>query len=163
MKFTCKVEDGAMRCTIIADRELKAPVLSCSGMQPLTCLSGGTVVMTLGSTIEVALPDLAPGVPQDVVLRYDDDRHHPVNRAWLPLGPYLRHAGGSIALPPLPSGVDPVTWPAPGPVEGLRLIPAPSRWAPAGGLRHISSIAGDDPALRAWPAAGRQRSAGGLA
>ena len=100
MEFTCEVRDGRMHCSITVDEALRDPVFVCTGMQPMACVAGGDTRATLGSLIEVALPDLAPGVPHDIVLRYDAVKYQPVNRAWLPLGAYLRHAGGVTVLPP---------------------------------------------------------------
>ncbi|SMY06671.1 beta-N-acetylhexosaminidase [Flavimaricola marinus] len=163
MDFTCTLDGGAMRCTITSYTALNAPVFCCSGMQPMACVSGGEVVMTLGSQIEVAIPDLAPGVPHEVVLRYDAEKYQPVNRAWLPLGPYLRHAGGTIPLPPLPAGVDPVTWPAAAPVEGLRLLPAPTSWTPGNGTLPVTGFSSSHPAFGAVTALAERTGLGPFA
>jgi hexosaminidase len=83
--------------------------------------------------MEVQLPDLSPGQPHEITLAYRGD-FIPSNRAWLPMGSYLRLAGGrTVELPPLPRGVAPADWPEVPPFDGLRLIPRPDRWEPAEG------------------------------
>jgi hexosaminidase len=155
MQFTCEVIDGAMHCRVTADRALRGPVFVCSGMGPLRCLSGGEVVRSLGSTLEVAIPDLEPGGQHLLVLGYASGQA-PANRAWLPLGPYLRHDGGTVRLPTAYTGPGPVRWPEAGALDGLGLIPPPTRWSPAGGHRKVERFNSTHPALSAVDAlAGR--------
>ena len=46
------------------------------------------------------LPDLAPGVPHELVLEHAHPDYRPRNRAWLPLGAYLRVGKDCLPLPP---------------------------------------------------------------
>ena len=71
---------------------------------PTEVRSGGVRVRSVGGYTEVALPDLAPGIPHELVIGPETRAFRPVNRAWLPLGPYLRVGGATIPLPPLPAG-----------------------------------------------------------
>ena len=140
LAFAARIEGDTIRCTITADRPLSAPVFCFSLMAPAACRSGGTLTASLGGYAEVTLPDLAAGTPHDVVLAYDNPGFRPVNRAWLPLGAYLRTAGGCLPLPSLPAGRHP--GPAPdAPLPGLRLVPPPDAWHPAPGTAAAPAFA----------------------
>ena len=96
---------------------------------------------------ELQLPDLVAGQPHDFTLAYAVKGYAPKNRAWLPLGAYLRTADGTIALDPLPAGVRPANVRTPEQGDDLRLIPQPTSWAPAGGHLPASAFATDSPLL----------------
>ncbi|MCB1347835.1 MAG: family 20 glycosylhydrolase [Maritimibacter sp.] len=134
--FDVRLNGTEIHCTITVDRALTAPVFCFSLMLPARVVSGGTAGKALGGHIEVALPDLATGRPHVVVVSYRRKRTVPFNRAWLPLGPYLRHADGILPLPPAETGVR--TGPAPEPrVAGsdrLLLCPPPTAQVLTGGV-----------------------------
>ena len=134
-RFDVRVEAREIHCTITVEQALVAPVFCFSLMLPAEVISGGKPVAALGGHLQVALPDLFPGRPHHVVVAYRRKRYVPVNRAWLPLGPYLRHKGGILPLPPAETGVRTGEAPAPraaGPGE-LRLCPPPTAHALTGG------------------------------
>lgn len=149
MKFDAVIDGRTIRCTITSDRPLAAPVLCFSCMAPVTALDGGEKTGGLGSYAEVQLPDLEPGVPHAVTLAHENRDFAPTNRAWLPLGPYLRTGDGPIPLPALPAGLRPRPFPAPGTGPDLRLCPQPSAFAPSGACLEVKAVRSDDPALRA--------------
>ncbi|QYZ71846.1 family 20 glycosylhydrolase [Neotabrizicola shimadae] len=134
MSFDAAIEGRTIRCRIGTDRALKAPVFCYSLMAANRPMSGGVLVRSVAGYSEVALPDLSAGALHEVVLEHVDPEYRPRNRAWLPLGPYLRHAGGVDPLPPLPSGVISGEAPEPPPCPGLRLVPPPQSWAAATGV-----------------------------
>ncbi len=148
MQYSCRIVGMEMLCSIVPNRDLRAPILCCSGMAPLEPVSGGNGIRSLGSYIEIALPDLKAGQAHEVVIKYSGG-FKPANRAWMPLGPYLRCDGEIIALPVTPAGRREPPTAEPAPVDGLALIPQPTRWAPSGGSLEIDGFQCDDPALDA--------------
>ena len=60
---------------------------------------------TVAGYTEVALPDIPAGGRVEVVLACREPGFAPKNRAWLPLGAYLRTKGGVMALPRTETGV----------------------------------------------------------
>lgn len=146
LSFAARIDGPLIRCTIGADRDLAAPVWCFSLMAPARCEAGGEMILGLGGYAEIRLPDLTAGRPHEVVVAHANPDFRPANRAWLPLGGYLRLADGSChPLPRLPAGVAPAPErPAPA-WEGLRLIPQPTLWQPAGGMlaARAFAVAGD--------------------
>lgn len=133
LSFSAEIVGRGVRCLIGTDRPLSAPVFCFSMMAPVEVVSGGTQIESDGGFAAVQLADLVPGMPHEVVVQHRAPEFRPANRAWLPLGPYLRHEGGCTPLPRLPAGV--LAGP-PRPAEeaeGLRLVPPPRTWQPAGG------------------------------
>ncbi len=148
MHYDCKIEGETLICSLTSDRHLKGAVFCFSGMAPLGPVSGGALVKSLGSYTEVALPDLEAGQTHKVVLQYADG-FKPANRAWMPLGPYLRHDGSVLPLPPTQTG-RPFTTPNLAPLKGLLpLAPQPDRWEPTGAYIEIDGINVTDNALQA--------------
>ncbi|PIE06581.1 MAG: glycosyl hydrolase [Rhodobacterales bacterium] len=134
-RFEVEVKDREIHCTITVGEALSRPVFCFSLMAPGEVISGGKPVGSLGGHLQVALPDLVPGRPHEVVVAYRRKRYPPVNRAWLPLGPYLRHAGGILPLPPIEAGVRTGKPPAPKAAGANRLMlcPPPTAAALTGG------------------------------
>ncbi|MCC7321343.1 MAG: family 20 glycosylhydrolase [Rubellimicrobium sp.] len=172
--FDAVIAGTEIHATLTPDRDLTAPVWCLSLMGPGRVIEGGALLTRLGGYLEVRLPDLRAGVPHRIRLAHDDPQHRPANRAWLPLGGYLRLADGSChALPRLPSGV---VQPRPGaaarpqaaaaPWGGLRLVPQPAGWEPAEGTLRADAFApqGDDgaDALAAADALARRSGLGAL-
>jgi len=135
-RFDVRVQDREIHCTITVDAALSAPVFCFSLMAPGEVISGGKPGAALGGHLEVALPDLAPGRPHEVVVAYRRKRYPPINRAWLPLGPYLRHAGGIVTLPSAETGVRTGEAPAPraAGADTLLLCPPPTAQVLTGGV-----------------------------
>lgn len=163
LHFDARIQDRDIVCTITADTPIARPTFCFSLMAPNRVVSGGTMVRRTAGYSEVALPDLAPGVPHRVVLAHQNPDWRPVNRAWLPLGAYLRDgAGATHPLPKLPAGVHPAPRPE-GPLhDGLRLVPRPESWAPTGGTLTATTFAVDHAALAAVSALGQRTGLGPL-
>jgi hexosaminidase len=146
-RFDCRIDGAVIRAVVTVDRPLSAPVLCLSLMAPPRVVSGGTLVRQVAGYGEVALPDLAPGVAHEVVLAHADPAFVPRNRAWLPLGAYLRAGREVIALPEgAPRGVAggaPAAAPPPAPLapDRLPLVPAPAVWRAAEGRLALTALA----------------------
>lgn len=142
--FSARIDGRLIRCLIGTDRALTAPVFCFSLMAPPAVVSGGTLLRRVAGYAEVALPDLAAGALHEVVLEHVDPRFCPRNRAWLPLGAYLRVGRECLQLPPgsdlgLREGEAPD---APKLEAGrLPLVPQPTDWRAAGGEIDCAAIA----------------------
>ncbi len=147
MKYDCRIDGDQLICSLTADRDLVAPVFCCAGMAPLEPISGGSLKTALGSYVEITLPDLRADQPHELRIAYAGG-FTPANRAWLPMGPHLDTALGTIELTPGPLGRK-TTQPAPQKVEGLPLVPQPGHWAPTGDHLETEGFSFDDPALTA--------------
>ncbi len=132
MHFDVTTQGRKIICTITVDTDLICPVFCFSLMAPPQIIAGGILLTHTGGYGEAQLPDLTAGVPHIVTLCYADPALQPANRAWLPLGPYLRHAHGLTALPALPAGVRCQAETSCAPFTGLRLLPQPDTWVPSG-------------------------------
>ncbi|WP_371168975.1 beta-N-acetylhexosaminidase [Aliiroseovarius sp. 2305UL8-7] len=148
MQYTCRIEHGKIIATLTPDRDLTAPILCFSGIGPMTVTAGGIPVGGLGSFTEVALPDLTAGAPHNVTIEYTHG-HSAKNRAWLPIGPYLKVDGDAVPLPFDAGGCVPQVLPDLGPVDGLALVPQPSNHAMTGTVVEISGVDCKDDALAA--------------
>lgn len=144
LTFTARIEGRQIRCRIGTDRALAAPVFCFSLMAAPAVVSGGKLIRRVAGYAEVALPDLAAGAVHEVLLEHADDRFLPRNRAWLPLGAYLRVGKECLPLPP---GNDlglrteegqPAPPLAP---DRLPLVPQPTEWRPAGGTLEFAALA----------------------
>lgn len=156
MQYDCRLDGTEIRVTITAETDIPAPVLCFSGMAPMTATAGGTRIGGMGSFTEVALPDLRAGVPHHVTISYTNG-YRPANRAWLPMGPYLRTADGAVPLPFVPQGCNPPEIPDLGTFDGLPLVPQPTTWLPAGGVSSCTGFTGTDPAVGATAALAARR------
>ena len=136
--FDAKIEGNTIRCTITVSEDIAAPTYCFSILAPSRIVSGGTKVMGLGGYTEAALPDLIAGVPHEVVVGFEIARFVPANRAWLPMGNYLRHDKGLTILPDLPAGVNFGQEPAARAAAGLGLCPPPCSWAASTGFADLS-------------------------
>ncbi len=145
--FDARIVGTEIHCDIVSDTALKGAVFCCSIMTPARVVSGGTLVRQVAGYTEVALPDLAPDVQHRVVLVHDGKGFSPKNRAWLPLGPYLRTTYGPMPLPATELGVRYDTPPprmAPQ-FAGLKLVPQPTKWLPSVGTLRTLAFASVDP------------------
>jgi hexosaminidase len=147
LTFAARIEGREILCEIGSDTALFAPVFCFSLMALPKVVSGGQLIRCLAGYAEVLLPDIpAEGIIR-VVLAHDNADYSPRNRAWLPLGAYLRTATGCLALPPLPSGVrGEVNLQPTGPFAGLPLVPQPTEWHPSTGYVDLhNGLSGDLP------------------
>lgn len=142
LSFAARIEGREIHCEIGSDVALARPVFCFSLMKTPKVVSGGILVRSVAGYAEVGLPDIAPGVPVRVVLAYAEPGMVPRNRAWLPLGAYLRVGTDCVALPPLPAGVlmRDAGPPLPLPPGILPLIPQPQSWRAAGGSVPFASL-----------------------
>ncbi len=148
MDYTCDITGDTLICRITADRDITAPVFCFSGMAPLEPVSGGTLHKSLGSYTEVCLPDLKAGNPHIIEIKYSGG-FTPANRAWMPLGPYLRAGKERIPLPPTDAGRRPQSPINHAHFAGLPIVPQPESWQAAGGNITIDGFHYDDDALTA--------------
>lgn len=150
MIFTTQIKDGQIECVLTTDRTLTSPVFCCSGMAPMAPCDDLVMLRRVGSYLEVQLPDLTADQAFTFHIEYTDG-YVPRNRAWLPMGPYLRHAGEIISLPTGPLGRHPQTTSTPQPLapEDCPVLPKPKAWAPTGESVKATGFASDDPALEA--------------
>jgi hexosaminidase len=132
--YKARVQEGRIVCQITASEPMQNVVFCCSLMAEPDIVSGGARVFRMGGYGEFSLPDLAAGQTHEFTLCYANRDYRPVNRAWLPLGPYLRHRGGTIELEPGPSGAQRWVAPPDTPRPVLALNPKPVSWRPSGGL-----------------------------
>ena len=150
LTFTSRIDGRQIRCEIGTDRALAAPVFCFSLMAAPKVVSGGTLVRRVAGYAEVALPDLAAGAKHEVVLEHAVKEFGPRNRAWLPLGAYLRVGKECMALPPGNDlGLREVEVPPPPPLapDRLPLVPQPTDWRPSGGelaFAELAPVAGLD-------------------
>ena len=105
MEFNAYINGGTIVCELKADRPLSHPILCFSCMAPMKVLKGGAKVRGVGGYTEVSLPSLHSNTPHELILAHEVEAFVPANRAWLPLGVYLRTSEGVLPLPPLPAGV----------------------------------------------------------
>ena len=146
LTFVARIVGAEIHCDIGSDTALIAPVFCCSNFVPSRVVSGGTLIRAVAGYTEVALPDIPAGGAVQLAMAYVRPDFRPMNRAWLPLGCYLRTGGGPVPLPPMPAGVMPSDRADdPLPADGLRLIPQPTHWTPTGGAAAFSSFAIDHP------------------
>jgi len=142
-----RITDRNIEITLTSDTSIQDPVFCFSLMAPGIVVAGGEMVESTGGYCEVRLPDLKPGIAHPVIVAYAEKDYVPSNRAWLPLGPTVRHAGGVDELPPLPSGVR-KSMPGHSPAyDGLRLVPAPVTWSPHPGTLKLGALLTDAPAI----------------
>ncbi len=150
LTFATKIEGRQIHCEIGSDIALSAPILCFSLMSSVRVVSGGTLIWGQAGFAEVALPDVRAGIVHKVVVAYENPSFYPRNRAWLPLGAYIKLGKDCHALPPgtklgVLSGARPIC--APLPAGSLPLVPAPMDWTPTGGFVDFSGTASKDARL----------------
>jgi hexosaminidase len=143
LSFTARIEGKQILCRIGSTEPVSTPVFCFSLMAPPRVVSGGVMIRQVAGYGEVALPDIPAGGAVEVVLAHQNPAYGPRNRAWLPLGGYLRTAEGCLPLPKLEAGVReaPMVYPE---TTGLRLIPAPLFWQAKGQQSVASGLNSDD-------------------
>jgi hexosaminidase len=144
LTFRTWLDGSLIRCEITSDLPLAAPTLCFSLMAPSRVVSGGTLARRVASYVEIALPDLVPGKVHEVVMDHTRPIYPPRNRAWLPLGAYLRVGKDCLPLPPgndlgLRDGQEPK---APALAsDRLPLVPQPKLWEAMGGTLDLLAVA----------------------
>ena len=144
LTFAARIDGHRIRCEIGTDRPLPAPVFCFSLMAAPAVVSGGVLVRRVAGYAEVALPDLAAGAVHELVLEHADPRYLARNRAWLPLGAYLRVGRDCLPLPP---GSDLGLREGAGPdapkldADRLPLVPQPTDWRASGGTLGFAALA----------------------
>ena len=154
MEFKAQIKGGTIVCELSVDRAVSDPVFCFSCMAPMKVLEGGTKVRGVGGYTEVSLPSLSPGNAHKVIIAHEVEEFVPANRAWLPLGAYLRTSEGVFTLPPLPAGVHPRNVKeTPSDDLDLRLCPQPTRFEASGATVGLDALQLDPnkiPSLNAW-------------
>ena len=92
MDFDCRLDGRTIRCTLVPSRDLSAPLLVASFIGPTPITTGGTLERQTGGLSEIRLPDLAAGTRHEIAFEATGWEEMPVNRAFLPLGAWLRLA-----------------------------------------------------------------------
>lgn len=143
LSFRSRIDGNQIRCEIGTDRALAAPVFCFSLMAAPKVVAGGTMLRRVAGYAEVALPDLAAGAVHEVVLEHAAKEFGPRNRAWLPLGPYLRVGKECLSLPPGNDlGLRDAAGPAAPPLGPgrLPLVPQPTDWQSAAGELDFATL-----------------------
>jgi hexosaminidase len=151
LTFDARIIGPEIHVEIGSDTALFQSTFCFSLMAKARVVSGGSLTKSVAGYTEVALPDLAPGVPNRLILTHAELGFVPRNRAWLPLGAYLRVGTRTHPLPSLPAGAigETVRKAPPLPGDKLRLIPQPSDWQPAPGTLPFALLQTGHPAFSA--------------
>lgn len=144
MHFHATASGAQITCDITPDRDLATPVFCGSLMVPSKVARGGTKLLGLGGYFEVQLPNLTAGQTHRIILEHEVSSFHASNRAWLPLGPYLRTGADTFPLAPMPAGVSQTDDSLFAPFDGLRLVPQPTTWTPSGEVLTTKGFATPD-------------------
>ena len=124
LTFDARIVGAEIHCDIGSDFAITEPVFCFSLMVKPGVVSGATLLRTYAGYAEVLLPDIPAGGVVRFVLRHDRAGFAVHNRAWLPLGGYLRTKAGCVALPGLAEGVQGDVPPRVVPwFKGLPLVP----------------------------------------
>jgi hexosaminidase len=162
-KFSCEIVGKGYACRLIPSTDLRGAVLCYSALVATRLLSGGVQIRSVAGYSEIALPDLMAGTAHDIRLECRNPDFAPKNRAWLPMGAYLRLADGTaVELPSSDQGVRPAAVRPAGQWDGLRLVPQPSRWTPASGELAVDLLSCDHEAFVAADALGTRTGLGRL-
>ncbi|WP_333869351.1 beta-N-acetylhexosaminidase [Cypionkella sp.] len=151
LRFSARIEGAEIICEIGSDTALTAPVFCFSLMAAPRVVSGGVMQRRLAGYGEVILPDIAAGQSHRLVLAYESPDYRPKNRAWLPLGAYLRVGKIVHALPEgFALGVrlglaaqDRAPSPEALPPDVLPLLPPPQSWQATGGNLAFATLRPD--------------------
>lgn len=143
-RFEAKIVMGEIQCEVTVDVDLFAPVFCFSLMAPVAAGAGGQLVKSDGSYGEIQLPDLKAHHSHHFLISYADPDYQPINRAWLPLGSYLRAGEQIIEMPLLPAGITQLPITSAQEPQSLCLIPKPQVWIPSNGVLNVIFFAIDD-------------------
>ncbi len=150
MLFTTSIDGPVIRCILTPDRDLNNPVLCYSSMVPSFSKDGFKRLKSLGGYTELQLPNLQANVEFEITLAYENSEFAPFNRAWLPLGAYLRHENTVLELTSTQqTGVLPgaVTF-EPGEAPPLLVCPQPASFQAGEGTVKVHKLQADDSNLQ---------------
>ena len=143
LTFDARIEGEEIHCEIGSDVAISEPIFCFSLMVKPAVVSGCTLVLRYAGYAEVLLPDIPAQGSVRFVLRHDRAGFPVRNRAWLPLGGYLRTTSGCLALPSVGQGVQGDMPPrVVAAFKGLPLVPQPTDWHPAGGTVAVEGLSG---------------------
>lgn len=150
MIFSSRIDGKQMHCELRSDRDLTSPVFCYSCMAPSVSLEGHKRIKSVGGYAELQLPDIRADEPFNFALAYENTDFAPANRAWLPMGVYLRCDKDIISLDNrTKTGVAPSTLNHESGVQpDLLVCPQPKSFSPAGKTVQIDAIRSDAPALQ---------------
>jgi hexosaminidase len=136
---------GTIKCRLetASGTALTRPEFCFSLMVPGRVLLGGELIESDGGFCVVRLNGvLTAATPLEFEIAHEDSSFVAGNRAWLPLGTYLRHADGSCEpVAPLPAGIlEPHPLPLVTDSGMLRLVPAPAAWQAHGGTHALDAL-----------------------
>ena len=94
LTFDARIEGEEIHCEIGSDVAISEPIFCFSLMVKPAVVSGCTLVLRYAGYAEVLLPDIPAQGSVRFVLRHDRAGFPVRNRAWLPLGGYLRTKSG---------------------------------------------------------------------
>lgn len=145
MKFDARIDGSAIRCSVTSDRDLTSPVFCYSLMAPSVSKDGFPRLKSVGGYTELQLPALSSGEILEFTVAYENPEFMPANRAWLPLGAFLRDCEGIHPLPLLePAGVlrGSISY-ADGVDPTLKVCPQPTSFEPANEVARVSALKAD--------------------
>lgn len=136
-------ESGEIECRLAVTGEGAAGAILCLSMiAPVAKARGAEILAATGPYLEIRPADpLEAGTAARFALAYPSG-FRAANRAWLPIGAYLRHPDGRAEAVELswPQGILPAAeFPDAAPA-GLGLTPPPTKWSPAGGVSDMSAV-----------------------
>lgn len=149
MKFDASIDGNVIQCVLLPDRALKKPILCFSSMAPSVSGDGLHRLKSVGGYTELQLPDLEANKSFGFTIKFENPDFTPANRAWLPLGPYLRCGDEIIKLPSLkPSGVTKglIAY-GQGRMPELLLCPQPTKFSPTKASVKVSGVRSDAPEI----------------
>ena len=142
MKFDARIDGSAILCSLTPDRDIPNPIFCHSVMAPSVSCDGFERIKSVGGYTELQLPDLTKGQAFEFKVAYENPEFAPANRAWLPLGSYLRSGDTIIDLPVIqPAGVvrGSITYPS-GETPDLLICPQPLSFTSSDGSLQVSGI-----------------------
>lgn len=147
-EFNAQIRGRVIQCELRSSEVLPEVEFCFSLMAPAEVLGGGRLKKRVGGFHIVALPPLDADETHEVTLEYLDPNTKTTNRAWLPLGAYLRINGQVHTLPALELGVRLEPRALGEFCPELPLIPPPQKWRPSEGSFRAKAFCSDHPALK---------------